>query len=664
MMNQSVITHTLFTDLDIHLFREGKHQRIYEKMGSHPIEVDGVPGVYFAVWAPNARLVSVIGHFNRWDNKSHPLHVRWDGSGIWEGFIPGIKTGDTYKYAVKSFQGKLLEKGDPYARLWEAPPQTASVVYTDAYAWQDSAWMEKRHANNALNSPYSVYEVHLGSWKRKNENEFLTYREMAEQLVPYVQEMGYTHVEMLPVMEHPFYGSWGYQVTGYYATSARYGSPADFKFLVDAFHQAGIGVILDWVPSHFPGDIHGLFFFDGSHAYEHADPRQGFHPDWSSFIFNYGRSEVRSFLLSNAIYWLDHFHADGLRVDAVASMLYLDYSRKEGQWIANKHGGKENLEAISLLKEINEAAYGAFPDIQMIAEESTSWPKVSRPIYDGGLGFGMKWMMGWMNDTLKYMSRPAMYRRFHHNEMSFSIYYAYSENFMMPLSHDEVVHGKSSLLGKMPGDEWQRFANLRLMYAYMFTHPGNQLMFMGAELASPYEWRHDEGLPWNMLEFKYHKGIQDLVKKLNHLFKTEPAFYERNYSPSGFEWIDFNDKTNCVLAYIRKAEDEENQMVVVCNFTPKAIEHYAIGVPLDGTYTEVLNTDDDCYSGSGFINGATVEAVAQESHGKPFSLDIKLCPLGVVVLKRNKPAPVLEFLKESAKKKKTATTPKTASKEK
>lgn len=647
-MAESVKIHTLFSDLDIHLFREGKHQRIYEKMGSHPIILDDEPGVYFSIWAPNARQVSVIGSFNQWNNKAHPLHARWDGSGIWEGFIPGVKSGDVYKYAIKSYQGKYLEKGDPYARLWETPPQTASVVYEDQYAWQDAEWMSTRGAKNSLSSPFSVYEVHLGSWMRKENNAFLTYRELAEKLVPYAAEMGFTHVELLPVMEHPFYGSWGYQITGYYATSTRHGSPADFKFLMDAFHRAGIGVILDWVPSHFPGDIHGLFYLDGSHAYEHADPRQGFHPDWNSFIFNYGRNEVRSFLLSNAIFWLDQFHADGLRVDAVASMLYLDYSRQEGQWIPNRHGGKENLDAISLLREINEAAYVAFPDIQMIAEESTSWPKVSRPVYDGGLGFGLKWMMGWMNDTLRYMSRPPIYRRFHHNELSFSIFYAWSENFIMPLSHDEVVHGKGSLLGKMPGDEWQRFANLRLLFAYMFTHPGNQLIFMGGELANPLEWRHEEGLPWQLLQFGYHKGVHDLVKKLNHIFKTEPALFEKNYSQEGFEWIDFNDNTNCVLAYVRKAADPENQLVVVCNFSPKAINGYEIGVPLDGEYNEILNSDSPDFGGSGVLNAKTLKTEAVKKHGKEFSLKINLPPLGVTILKRKKQEPVLEFLKKSA----------------
>ena len=633
-MAEKVITHSLFSDLDIHLFREGRHFNIYEKLGSHPVKLNGTAGTYFAVWAPNAKKVSVIGDFNGWNSNEHPLNVRWDSSGIWEGFIPEIGVGTVYKYAIISNQGQYLEKGDPYARYWENPPRTGSVVWEKNYRWGDSSWLKKRIENNGLNRPQSVYEVHPGSWKRKGDGtEFLSYHDMAKELVAYVKEMGFTHVEFMPVMEHPFYGSWGYQLHGYFAPTSRFGEPEDFKYLVNAFHKAGIGVLLDWVPSHFPGDAHGLYQFDGSALYEHADPRQGFHPDWNSYIFNYGRNEVRSFLLSNAMFWLREYHVDGLRVDAVASMLYLDYSRKHGEWVPNVHGGRENLEAISLMQELNSAAYGEFPDIQMIAEESTAFPGVSRPTYTGGLGFGEKWMMGWMNDTLRYFQIDPFFRQYHHNEISFSLTYAFTENFMLPLSHDEVVHGKGALIQRMPGDEWQRFANLRLLYGYMFTHPGTKLLFMGGEFGQTSEWKHEESLQWHLLDYPPHQGVQKVIKALNHLYRTEPALYELSFSAKGFEWIDHSDNKNCVLAYIRKAKKPEDFTVVVCNFTPQAIHDYRVGIPRKGTYTEVLNTDAEDFGGSGFVNGKPIKSTAKVAHGHKNSISLNLPPLGVSILK-------------------------------
>jgi 1,4-alpha-glucan branching enzyme len=633
-MADSVMAYSRFSDLDIHLFREGKHYMIYDKLGSHVAEVGGMSGVYFAVWAPNARQVSVIADFNGWNNTTHPLHVRWDSSGIWEGFIPGAKHGTVYKYAIESHTGQYLEKGDPYARFWEEPPRTASMVWDSAYNWNDDTWLQKRIASNGLNRPQSVYEVHMGSWKRKGAygSEMLRYRELADELTAYVVDMGFTHVEFMPVMEHPFYGSWGYQVHGYFAPTARFGSPEDFKYLVDTLHQAGIGVILDWVPSHFPGDAHGLYQFDGSALYEHADPRQGFHPDWNSYIFNYGRSEVRSFLISNALFWLREYHVDGLRVDAVASMLYLDYSREGGEWIPNKDGGRENLEAISLMQEFNTAIYGEFPDVMMVAEESTAWPSVSGPTYAGGLGFGEKWMMGWMNDTLSYFQKDPLFRQYHHNEISFSLTYAFTENFMLPLSHDEVVHGKGALIERMPGDEWQRFANLRLLYGYMFTHPGTKLLFMGGEFGQTSEWKHDESLHWHLLQHAPHQGLQKLVKELNQLYQSTPALYEESFTTQGFEWIDHSDNKNCVLAYIRMAKNPDDFVVVVCNFTPQALDGYRIGVPVKGTYAEILNTDANTYFGSGFVNAGDIKTSGKSAHGYAQSIALKLPPLGVSIL--------------------------------
>ncbi|NMM48170.1 1,4-alpha-glucan branching protein GlgB [Marinigracilibium pacificum] len=627
---------SMLTDFDISLFNSGKHFKLYEKLGSRVTEHENKKGVYFAVWAPNASKVSVIGEFNGWAGDEHYLFPRWDSSGIWEGFIEGLDNGTLYKYKIQnSASGRILEKGDPFAFYWEVPPKTASIVWDNSYKWKDKKWMQKRIELNALDRPISVYEVHLGSWKRKFEeaNRSFSYREMAEELVSYVKEMGFTHIEFMPVMEHPFFGSWGYQVTGYFAPSSRYGTPQDFMYLVEAFHNENIGVYLDWVPSHFPNDAHGLFEFDGTSLYEHEDPRQGYHPDWNSYIFNYGRNEVRSFLISNACYWLDVFHADGLRVDAVASMLYLDYSRNEGEWIPNKYGGRENLEAIDFMKEMNEAVYGNFEGVQTIAEESTSWPMVTKPTYLGGLGFGMKWMMGWMNDTLVYFGKDAIYRNHHQNNITFSMTYAFTENFMLPLSHDEVVHGKGSLLSRMPGDEWQKFANLRCLYGYMFTHPGTNLIFMGDEFGQSDEWKHDKSLDWWLEEHKYHSGIKELIKDLNKVYKSQPAMYEKQFSAEGFEWIDYTDSTNSVIVYMRKGHDPENTIFIAVNFTPVPREGYEIGVPFEGEFEEILNTDYERYGGSNMFNGGELKSVPGQQHGQKYKLKLSLSPLGVSILK-------------------------------
>jgi len=624
------------TDYDVHLFREGNHFRLYQKLGAHPMEVDGTPGTLFAVWAPNAERVSVVGDFNGWDPEAHPLAPRWDGSGIWEGFIPGVGPGTLYKYHIVSrFGGYRADKGDPLAFLWEMPPRTASVVWDLHYEWHDDAWMRERHRVNALDAPISIYEVHLGSWRRVPEegHRFLTYRELARFLPAYVKEMGFTHVEFLPVMEHPFYGSWGYQTVGYFAPTRRYGTPQDFMFLIDTLHQHGIGVILDWVPSHFPGDAHGLVFFDGTHLYEHADPRRGFHPHWNSYIFNYGRYEVRSFLISSALFWLDVYHADGLRVDAVASMLYLDYGRREGEWVPNEYGGKENLEAIAFLRRLNEEAYRSFPDIQTIAEESTAWPMVSRPTYVGGLGFGMKWNMGWMHDTLDYFSKDPIFRKYHHNQLTFSIWYAFSENFVLPLSHDEVVHGKGSLLGKMPGDTWQKFANLRALLGYMYGHPGKKLLFMGGEFGQWREWNHDESLDWHLLAYAPHQGLRQWVRDLNELYRREPALHEGDCDPAGFEWVDFHDWEQSVISFLRKARSCDDVVLVVCNFTPVPRFDYRIGVPRLGFWRELLNSDARAYGGSGHGNLGGVTADPVPFHGRPGSLSLTLPPLSVLFLK-------------------------------
>jgi 1,4-alpha-glucan branching enzyme len=626
---------SLLTDFDIYLFKSGKHYKLYEKLGAHVIHTDERQGTYFAVWAPNAVAIAVLGNFNHWQDKKHTLNPRWDQSGIWEGFFTDIHHGEAYKYAIHSNTGEYLVKADPFAAYSEAAPKTASIVWESKYDWKDDQWRARRKNEAGKSKPYSIYEVHYGSWKRKAEadNRSLTYPEMAIELVEYVRDMGFTHVEFLPLMEHPFYGSWGYQLTGYFAPTSRYGSPEDFKYLVDCFHREGLGVILDWVPSHFPGDEHGLFKFDGTYLYEHEDPRKGFHPDWKSYIFNYGRNEVRSFLISNALFWLDQYHIDGLRVDAVASMLYLDYSRKAGEWIPNSYGGNENIEAITFLKEFNEVVYAQFPDVITIAEESTSWSGVSRPTYLGGLGFGQKWMMGWMHDTLKYFKLDPVHRKYHQNEITFSIMYAFTENFMLPLSHDEVVHGKGSLFGRMPGDEWRKFANLRLLFGYMFMHPGSKLLFMGGEFGQSAEWNHDRSLDWHLLQFDFHKGIQQVVRDLNALYKAQPALYKHQFEHRGFEWIDYADNESSVISFQRQGDVKEDLLIVVCNFTPETRHHYRVGVPYRGTWIEIFNSDDEKYTGSGLLNMSAVMTSPVKYHGRDYSISLTLPPLGVSVWK-------------------------------
>ena len=630
----TVKPHSLFTDFDISLFKAGKHFRLYEKLGAHIIEVDGVQGVYFAVWAPSARSVSVVGDFNYWIQGQHQLQVRWDSSGIWEGFIAGVQKGSTYKYKIQSNNnGIITEKADPFALYCEHPPHTASVVWDLDYKWKDKSWMENRKDKNGLDKPYSVYEVHLGSWKRNPEGKFLTYLELAVELVRYVKETGFTHVEFMPVMEYPYDPSWGYQLVGYFAPTSRFGKPQDFMVLVDALHQAGIGVILDWVPSHFPDDAHGLGFFDGSNLFEHPDRKKGYHPDWKSLVFNYGRNEVRSFLISNAIFWLQNYHIDGLRVDAVASMLYLDYSRKDGEWEPNVFGGRENLDTISFLKDFNEAVYSTFEGVQTIAEESTSFPMVSSPTSVGGLGFGMKWMMGWMHDTLQYFMKESVYRKYHQNDLTFSMTYAFTENFMLPLSHDEVVYGKKSIAGRMPGDEWQKFANLRLLYGYMFTHPGTKLLFMGSEFGQSAEWKFDGSLDWHLLEFGFHKGIKQVITDLNQLYKSYPALHEKQFSPEGFEWISYSDHQNAVMAYIRKGINPKDDLIIVCNFTPIIRDEYRIGVPKKGKLTQIFNSDDEIYGGSGVGNAKLIKTEKIMWNGKENSATLILAPLSVTVFK-------------------------------
>jgi 1,4-alpha-glucan branching enzyme len=625
----------LLTEHDVYLFREGTHFRAYEKLGAHPSEDRGIPGTRFRVWAPNAAAVSVIADFNDWNAEANPLTLREDHSGIWETFVPGTGRGALYKYRVVSRNGERFDKADPYALRSELPPLTASVVWDLDYAWDDAAWREQRARANALDAPMSIYEVHLGSWRRVpgEGNRHLTYREMAHQLADYVHDMGFTHVELMPVMEHPFYGSWGYQVTGYFAPTARYGTPQDFMYLVDHLHSRGIGVILDWVPSHFPQDGHGLTYFDGTYLYEHADRRQGYHPEWGSYIFNYGRAEVRDFLASNGMFWLDRYRADGLRVDAVASMLYLDYARRPGEWIPNRFGGNENLEAIEFLRAFNEAAYRDHPASQTIAEESTSWPMVSRPIYRGGLGFGLKWNMGWMHDTLAYFQQDPIYRKFHHDKLTFSVWYAFSENFLLPLSHDEVVYGKGSLFGKMPGDDWRKLANLRLLFGYMWAHPGKKLLFMGGEFGQRGEWQHEGSLEWDLLDSPGHAGVQRWVRDLNTFYRGEPALHQQDFSPEGFEWIDCNDTQSSVICFLRKARDPRDVVLVVCNFTPVVRENYRVGVPFAGAWRECLNSDAPLYGGSGQGNFGGAEAVPLPAHGRYQSLTLRLPPLGVLFLR-------------------------------
>ena len=626
----------LLTEHDIYLFREGTHGRAYEKLGAHILAADGSrpAGTHFAVWAPNAASVAVIGDFNDWNPDAHRLAPRADSSGIWQGFVADVGRGTLYKYHIISrHAGYTVAKSDPFAFRCEIPPRTASVVWDLAYEWDDAQWLGTRAQANALDAPWSIYEVHPGSFRRvpEEDNRPLSYRELAHALADHVLELGFTHVELMPVMEHPFYGSWGYQVTGYFAPTSRYGTPQDFMYFVDHLHRSGIGVILDWVPSHFPADQHGLAFFDGTHLYEHADPRQGHHPDWKSSIFNYGRSEVRNFLQSSALFWLETYHIDALRVDAVASMLYLDYGRRAGEWIPNRFGRNENLEAVEFVKQLNLAVYRDHPHTHTIAEESTAWPMVSRPTYLGGLGFGMKWDMGWMHDTLKYFAADPVYRKYHHNQITFSLWYAFNENFVLALSHDEVVHGKGSLIGKMTGDTWQRFANLRLLYGYQWTHPGKKLLFMGGEFGQWSEWRHEASLEWHLLQFAPHAGLQRWVRDLNRLYRTTPALHARDFSSEGFEWVDCDNADDSVIVFLRRGQGPRDVALVVCNFTPVPREHYRAGVPFGGRWIERLNSDASVYDGSGVGNMGASDAVEFASHGRPFSLTLRLPPLGMVV---------------------------------
>ncbi len=626
-----VVPHSLFSDFDINLFKAGKHYRLYDKLGSHLVEVNGEKGTYFAVWAPSAKSVSVIGDFNYWLEGDHKLNVRWDESGIWEGFIPGVDMGTKYKYKIRSHNNDIVtEKADPFARYCEHPPNTASLVWKADYKWKDKKWMGYRKEKNGLDRPYAVYEVHLGSWKRKEGNGFVSYIDLADDLVSYLKEMNFTHVEFMPIMEYPYDPSWGYQLTGYFAPTSRFGKPEDLKLLIDKLHQNDIGVILDWVPSHFPEDAHGLGFFDGSNLYEHPDRRKGYHPDWKSLIFNYGRNEVRAFLISNALFWLDQFHVDGLRVDAVASMLYLDYSREDGEWEPNMYGNNEHLEAISFIRELNEEVYSSFEGVQTIAEESTAFSGVSRPVNLGGLGFGMKWMMGWMHDTLEYFQKEPIYRRHHQDDITFSMTYAFTENFMLPFSHDEVVYGKQSLLYRMPGDEWQRFANLRLLFGYMYTHPGTNLIFMGGEFGQTAEWNYQHSLDWHLLQYDFHSGVKELVKDLNGIYQTYPALYEKQFSSEGFQWIDYGDSENSVLTYLRKGHDKENDLIIACNFTPVPRENYRIGIPKPGSLKEVFNSDEKKYGGSGMKN-TKLKASKTPWHGRDYSVEIDIPPLGLVI---------------------------------
>jgi 1,4-alpha-glucan branching enzyme len=627
---------SLLTDDDIYLFNEGSHFRLYDKLGAHLMQHEGSEGTYWSVWAPNAEWISVFGDFNGWNPAEHKLKQRGH-SGIWEGFLPGAHKGSIYKYHIQTkYLGYKVDKADPLAIYAEVSPKTGSVIWDLDYSWQDQDWTLQRAQRNSFQAPMSIYEVHLGSWQRVPEEDYrsLTYRELASRLTNHVKGLGFTHIEFMPVMEHPFYGSWGYQVCGYFAPTSRYGTPQDFMYLVDQLHQNGIGVILDWVPSHFPGDEHGLAFFDGTHLYEHQDPRKGIHPDWNSAIFNYGRNEVRSFLISSALFWLDKYHVDGLRVDAVASMLYLDYSRKPGEWIPNVYGGNENLEAVSLIRRFNEETYKTHPDVQTIAEESTAWPMATKPPYVGGLGFGYKWDMGWMHDTLKYMSQDPVFRKYHHNELTFRGLYAHTENFIMPLSHDEVVHGKGSLLGKMPGDEWQQFANLRLLLGYMYAQPGKKLLFMGTEIGERREWDHEQSLDWHLLKFESHDGLQKWLGELNRVYRTQPALHQLDTQPAGFEWIDGSDADNSAISFLRNSSNPADAVLVVCNFTPIIRNNYRVGVPRPGTWKEILNSDAKEYWGSGAGNMGTVEAAPVPWHGRHHSVNLLLPPLSITFLRQ------------------------------
>ena len=626
---------SLFSEFDVNLFKAGKHFKLYEKFGAHPMTIDGEEGVYFSVWAPSASAVAVIGDFNSWDGKTSGLNVRWDSSGIWEGFIPKVEKGTRYKFRITSNNdGVVTEKVDPYGLFFETPPNTASIIWDISdYKWKDKNWMSYRKDKNGLDKPYSVYEVHLGSWKRNSKGEFLTYKELAKDLVSYVKEMNFTHVEFMPIMEYPYDPSWGYQLIGYFAPTSRFGSPQEFMHLIDTFHQNDIGVLLDWVPAHFPSDAHGLGNFDGSHLYEHPDTKKGYHPDWKSLIFNFERNEVRSFLISNALFWLDMYHADGLRVDAVASIIYLDYSREEGDWEPNIYGGNENLAAVSFLKDFNQAVYENFEGVQTIAEESTAFHGVTKPVSEGGLGFGMKWMMGWMHDTLEYFAKDPLYRKHHQNDISFSLTYAFTENFMLPLSHDEVVYGKKSIVSKQPGDEWQRFANLRLLYGYMFMHPGAKLLFMGNEFGQYEEWNFEQSLDWNLLDFLPHKGMKDFMSALNEFYKSTPALYEKAFSTEGFEWISYEDNENSVLSFIRKGNDAKNDVYVVCNFTPNLLKKYRIGVPSAGKIIEIFNSDHQKFGGSGNSNSDVLRSKKSAWNNQKYSVEIDVPPLAIAVFK-------------------------------
>lgn len=637
----SVKTYTLFTDHDVSLFKKGKHYRLYEKFGAHSVEKDGVKGVYFSVWAPHAKKVSVIGNFNNWNHKDHILFPRWDGSGIWEGFIVGLTWGTLYKYAIENL-GTILEKSDPYALSWEQNLQAASLVSTNWYEWDDAEWMEKRSQKNSLEAPISVYEMHLGSWLRNENNpeKFLNYTDIAKKLVPYIKEIGFTHVEFMPVMEYPYDPSWGYQITGFFAATSRFGSPQDLMYLINELHKNDIGVILDWVPSHFPGDANGLHLFDGSCLYEHEDPKRGFHPDWKSYIFNYGRNEVKSFLISNAVFWLERYHADGLRVDAVTSMLHLDYSRNEGEWEPNILGGNVNLEAKAFLQEFNTVVYKEFGEsVITIAEESSDFPLLTKPVHDGGVGFGMKWMMGWMHDTLDYFKEEPENRKHHHHKLTFASMYMFNENYMMPLSHDEVVHGKASLVYKMKGDEWQKFANLRALYVYMFTSPGAKLLFMGDEFGQTNEWNFKQSLDWHLLDFPIHKGLQNLVKDLNYLYRNETALYENQFNENqfnenGFEWVEANDEENSVFVYLRKGKKREDVLMTILNLTPNVFD-YKIGVNAGTDWEVIFNSDDEKYNGSG-VEVSVFKEEHEEWMSRPKTIWIKLPPLAGIVLRMKK----------------------------
>ena len=635
-MKNVTVPYSRFTEFDIYLFKSGKHIRLFEKFGALQITLDGQDGTYFAVYAPAAREVQVIGNFNGWDGHQHKLHVRWDSSGIWEGFIPNIARGELYKYRILStVDDTVRDKADPYSFYYEMAPKTGSITWDTYYEWNDTQWMSSRESTDHYSRPMSIYEMHIGSWMKNNgEGRSLHYRELADRLIDYVVDMGYTHIELLPITEHPYYPSWGYLSTGFFAPTSRYGCPQDFMYLVDRIHQAGIGIILDWVPAHFPSDTSFLAEFDGTKIYEHPNPKKGFHPDWNSLIFNFERPEVCSFLLSSANFWLDRYHIDGLRVDAVASMLYLDYSRQDGEWEPNEYGGNHNLAAIEFLKNLNFHSYQEHSGITMIAEESTAYEGVTLPVDQGGLGFGFKWMMGWMNDTLRYMQRDPIHRQHHHNEVSFSMAYAYSENYVLPLSHDEIVHGKHPMVYKMPGDEWQQFANLRLLYTYMFTHPGHKLLFMGNDFGMTNEWNVDEELSWHLLDHAPHKGIKSLIRDLNALLKSEPALSEKSYDRSGFEWIDHQDHVNSVLAYVQYGVYDT--IIVACNFTPSLLTDYRIGVPHVGSYYEVMNSDNQRYWGSGKLNDTKLKSEMTGSHGKEQSIRLTIPPLGVTILKHNK----------------------------